>query len=87
VRFRRRAQRRASSAETCLETADFEIPIFLAASVKPLWTTPVAKASISVNRSIVVPMQTVRVAKTVLVTNSGNIALLHGQVRGIVRHR
>jgi hypothetical protein len=29
----------------------------------------------------------VRVAKTLLGTNSGNIAVLNGQVRGIVRDR
>ena len=40
-----------------METADFEMPIFLAASVKPPWSTTVAKASISVRRSMVAPLQ------------------------------
>ena len=40
--------------------ADFEMPIFLAASVKPPWSTTMAKASISVSRSILHPLAAFR---------------------------
>src|SRR3990167_2692264 len=73
VRFSSRAPRRASRAETCFETADFEIHIFLAASVKPPWSTTVAKASISVNRSIVFPKRAELVDGPLLILKSGRI--------------
>ena len=56
VRFKSRVPSRVSKLDTCFETADFDTPIFLAASVNPPWSTTVANASISVKRSITYPI-------------------------------
>lgn len=65
--------------DTCLETADLEIPIFFAASVKPPWSTTVAKASISVSRSIIDLSTVIAPTRNCIAAKSGKTVMRSGQ--------